>query len=120
MEVLKMIKHVVTMDKDDFESLEVSIHQLKYNVNKLETSFTQGEILRYIHEIEDILGIEPPPIPEAVTAKWNVWHNAMYHSTTLSCTNCGYRHDMAIDTSDSPSGMPSVCPQCKAVMSGVE
>ena len=113
-----MIKHIITMDKDDFESLKVSIHQLRYHVNKLETSYRQGEILRYIEEIEETLGIEPPPISEAVTAKWKTWGiNQMSRSMILYCSNCNHQEQVFMDDGKS---IPSVCPNCKAVMIGVE
>lgn len=115
-----MIKHVVTMDKDDFETLEVKLRSVRVTMKNLPDTHWKSEINRHLSEIEDILGIEPSEIPEAVTARWSVWYNAMYQSRTLTCTNCGYRHDMAINTSDGASTIPTTCPGCKAVMTGVE
>lgn len=113
-----MIKHVVTMDTDDFETLKVLIHQLKYNANKLVTSYTQGELLRYIRETEELLGMspEPPPIPEAVTAKWRDYRQDHINLTGIaSCGCCGTTAIVDIGVA-----FPGVCPNCKAVMNGVE
>ena len=115
-----MIKHTVTMDKDDLKRIEDSLSAIREALRILDESDAKDQIAIDVGIIEDILGIEPPPIPEAVTARWSVWYNAMFRSATLTCSHCGYKHDTAIDTSDSPSGMPTICPQCKAVMTGVE
>lgn len=110
-----MIKHVVTMDKDDFTTLESVMTRLRSNMNHLPDTHIKSEIRRCINEIEDILGIEPPEIPEAVTARWRIWVDPMLRRQVGYCTHCNNREEVTDGES-----LPTVCPQCKAVITGVE
>lgn len=114
-----MIKHVVTMDKDDFDTLIGAIHAITNEVDHMEESPRKGRLKRYLGEIEDALGAELPPIPEAVTARWVVSRDSMTCTTYIRCANCNEMRAMHSPSHTEPV-LPSVCPNCKAVMTGVE
>lgn len=115
-----MIKQITALDDEDFEKIKESLTGLRSAAHNLDESDIKDQLILTIDDIENTLGIETPEIPKVVTAKWSVWYNAMFNSRTLRCGGCGYRHDMAFHTSDDASDIPRVCPQCKAVMTGVE
>ena len=110
-----MIKHVITMDKDDFETLKSLLTSLRYETRQLEPSHRQNEFNRYLNEIDELLGIDPPEIPEAVTARWRVWNDRELLRHVGYCTCCNNREEVHHGES-----LPTVCPNCKAVMTGVE
>lgn len=114
-----MIKHVVTMDKDDLERVKDSTRAIREALRRLDESHAKDQIAIDVGIIEDILGIEPPPIPEAVTARWHVSRDSINCATHIRCTNCNEMRSMYSPSHAEPV-LPSVCPNCKAVMTGVE
>lgn len=94
---------------------------LKYSeaVQKLaDTGKKASEALREVTEaikgLKDVFPDEPPEIPEVITAKWK--HTCYVKKDwTGECTNCH-----AIAFKPIGTGIPKVCPKCKAVMTGVE
>ena len=108
-----MIKHVITMDKETFNTLEVLISHLKYETSQLEPSYRQGQFERYIREIEELLGISIV-VPEVITAEW-LMTDDMDFRTHCKCSKCGY-HMATIGEFDIHRYLPSECPNCKAVM----
>lgn len=110
-----MIKHIVTMDADDFTTLEVKLRSLRVNITKLPDTHLKAEIMRHTSEIEDILGIEPPPIPEAVIARWaDTSYDPITMKKRMRCSRCNHI-EVLLD-----GGAPIICPNCEAVMTGVE
>lgn len=75
------------------------------------------ETTQALRELKEELDNEPPEIPEAVTAKWNI--SGSCTSFTLTCTNCGHRYVMSA-SANKDTIIPDVCGNCKAVMIGVE
>lgn len=110
-----MINHIVTMDRSDFTTLVSVLASLRANANSLPDTHIKSEIRRKINEIEDILGIEPPSIPEVGTARWRIWADPIARRHVGYCTQCNNREERCGDET-----LPTVCPQCKAVMTGVE
>ena len=106
-------------EREMHADLMCALTNLTDEVAALRKTIESSPIL-FQHIVKTEAELEPEEIPEAVTARWSVWYNAMFHSSTLTCSNCGYKHDVAIRTSNGKSPMPATCPQCKAVMIGVE
>ena len=110
-----MIKHIVTMDADDFTTIDVKLRSIRAAMKNLPDTHWKSEINRHLSEIEDILGIDPPPIPEAVTARWsNTNYDPMTMKRRMRCSNCNHI-EVLLD-----GGAPIICPNCEAVMTGVE
>ena len=111
-----MIKHVVTMDKDDLDRIKDSTRAIREALRRLDESDAKDQIAIDVGIIEDILGIEPQPIPEAVTAVWKpIFRDPMTFDRHLKCSKCNLVY--IILHGEQP---PTVCPNCKAVMIGVE
>lgn len=111
-----MIKHTVTMDYDDLTSLNAILTSLRVTIKEFPDSFQKTKFQQYVGEIEKILGIEPPPIPEANTAGWLVInYDPVGFSRRIECSGCHSREIVKFEES-----LPAVCPHCKAVMIGVE
>lgn len=110
-----MINHIVTMDKEVFDTLEVLISHLKYETSQLEPSYRQGQFERYIREIEELLGISIV-VPEVITAEWLTTDDKLLDSRIhCRCSKCGY-HMATIGEFNLHRYLPSECPNCKAVM----
>lgn len=110
-----MIKHIVTMDYDDLEVVTSLLTNIRLEAKDLGDSRIKSKIQMYVKELEDHLGIYSPPLPDAVTAKWkDIRHDALTLTSYATCSNCGHREELY------HGAAPVDCPQCKAVMTGVE
>lgn len=110
-----MVKHVITMDYEDLEAATSLLTNIRLEVKTLEDSLIKTKIMTYVKELEDRFGIHSPPLPDVLTARWKgAFHDPMTITTHVTCSNCNHREVLY------HGAAPVECPNCKAVMIGVE